>query len=146
LDTLYPKMLRESSGCMSAFNLFFYFNCFWCSQIVLMSWYQKQFLKNKKKILFWCIFKQKNTLKNNCCHISKHSFWNLTSWIFNPKFNTWGKSPSRRPFPVSITWEHPCSWECMHWDKLTISMGGMNPIYSHYFLKIHRLKEKLQCI
>jgi hypothetical protein len=48
----------------------FQINFFWFFKIILMCWYQKWFLKNKKYIIL-IYFLIKNTLKSNHNHTSK---------------------------------------------------------------------------
>ena len=74
--------------------IFFCFEliCFWCFQIILMCWYQKWFLKNKKNIigiLFWV----KSTLKSN--HNHNHT----------PKHNhNHNHTPKHAPWCYSSCW------------------------------------------
>jgi len=78
--TLHFKSVFEKIWIFFCFELI----CFWYFQIILMCWYQKWFLKNKKKNIIGILFWVKSTLKSNHNHnhTPKHAPWCYSScWL-----------------------------------------------------------------
>jgi hypothetical protein len=92
---LIPVCFCVLNALLKKFEFFLFFsllqiNIFWCFWIILMRWYQKYFLKNKKNIIL-IHFQVKNTLKNNRNHTrsSTEEVWWYASSMIRLDFQDW---------------------------------------------------------